>query len=211
MFDFSAQQDFSEERQKLLAYAQLCNVFYERELKLLGELDESAEKLKKRLQSLPFYIKRAAETLLSLDNPLTLDTQNGTWSNKQRRRCPADKIDSEQNRLWLQKNAQIGLLVPVVKTLQGETSIRLDCIDALDENKVRLNEHGWFDEYGQCLQPTEGEKRLLRANKDLISAAACGHQWIGQDATLPRTLSLRELLLTTNINWKNLNKPKPLS
>lgn len=207
MFDFSAQQDFSEESKKLLAYAQLCNVFYERELKLLSEDEQPLEKLKKRLQSLPFYIKRAAESLIALDNPLHLDTQNGTWSSKQKRKCPADKVSDEENKHWLVKNAQIGLIVPVLVTNKGESSLKLDCIDAIDVDRIRLNEHGWFDFSGACQEDTVEYKRLLRANKELVCAAASGHQWIGKDPTLPRTLSLRELLLTTTLNWRNLNKP----
>ncbi|MER2491981.1 hypothetical protein [Catenovulum sediminis] len=212
MVDFFAQQqDFSQDSERLLAYAQLCTVFYERELKLLADCQYSPERLRKRLTSLPFYIKRAAESLIALENPLTLDTQNGTWSSKQKRRCPADKIDDELNGKWLSRNAQIGLIVPVKVVDTGVVCFKLDCIDAVSDEKIRLNEHGWFALNGHCLEQCDEDKRVLKANKDTMSAAACGHQWIGGDMTFPRTLTLRELLLTTVINWPNLNKPMPLT
>ncbi|MCU4676905.1 hypothetical protein N7931_14825 [Catenovulum sp. 2E275] len=205
------QQDFAHQNERLLDYAQLCNVFYERELKLLAECQLSPEYVAKRLSSLPFYIKRAAEAILSLENPLTLDAQNGTWSAKQKRKSPADKITPEQNQSWLEKNAQLGLVVVVIIYEKGQTHFRLDCIDVIEGNKIRLNEHGWFNFSGNYLESSLVEKRLIKSTKDIMTAACCGHQWIGNDMTFPRTLTLRELLLTTVINWTNLNKPLALT
>ncbi|EWH08664.1 hypothetical protein DS2_16339 [Catenovulum agarivorans DS-2] len=206
MVDFFAQQqDFAQDSKRLLAYAQLCNVFYERELKLLAEFDLEPPRLSKRLAALPFYIKRAAESLLSLENPLQLDTQNGTWSGKQKRRNPAEKLTDEQIATWLDRYAQIGLIVPVLINDNGITWYRLDCIDAISEGKLRLNEHGWFGLDGACID--NPNKRIVKANKETMTAACCGHSWIGGDITFPRTLTLRELLLSSTINWANLHKP----
>ncbi len=210
-FPMLQQQDFANQNERLLDYAQLCNVFYERELRLLAECQLNPDYVAKRLSSLPFYIKRAAEAILSLDNPLTLDAQNGTWSAKQKRKSPAEKIDLQSNQTWFVKNAQLGLVVVIVVKEVGQIHYRLDCIDVIEHNKIRLNEHGWFNFNGECLESNQVEKRLVKSNKDIMTAACCGHQWIGNDTTLPRTLTLRELLLTTVINWSNLNKPMALS
>ena len=206
MVDFFAQQqDFAQDSKRLLAYAQLCNVFYERELKLLAEFNLEPSRLSKRLAALPFYIKRAAESLMSLENPLQLDTQNGTWSGKQKRRNPAEKITADMTFEWLDKYAQIGLILPVLVNENGVTWYRLDCIDATSDGKVRLNEHGWFNLNGQSLDSVN--LKIVKANKETMTAACCGHSWIGGDTTFPRTLTLRELLLSSTINWPNLNKP----
>ncbi len=203
------QQDFENESQKLLNYAQLCNAFYERELRLLAECDFSPKALRRRLSSLPFYIKRAAESLLCLDNPLQLDSQNGTWSTNQKRKSPSFKITLEQNRLWFEKNIAIGLIIAVEVIEQGVSSLRLDCIDEIDTDLARfhVNEQGWFDYFGCQVDGDELNKRAIKSSKDVICAACCGHQWIGIDKTYQRTLSLRELLLSTVINWTKLNKP----
>ncbi|KMT65396.1 hypothetical protein [Catenovulum maritimum] len=206
------QQDFANDSSRLLSYAQLCNVFYERELRLLTACDYKPDMLKKRLNSLPFYIKRAAESLLSLENPLSLDTQNGTWSAKQKRKSPTEKITIEMNQKWLTDYAQVGLIVPVVIIEHGHCHFRLDCIDLIKEGRIRLNEHGWFTFDGQQLSDTpKPHKAIYKATREVMTAAACGHQWIGTDTTFPRTLTLRELLLTTVINWTNLNKPMLLA
>lgn len=210
-FPMLQQQDFASNSERLLDYAQLCNVFYERELKLLAQCELSPAQLAKKLTSLPFYIKRAAEAVLLLENPLKLDAQNGTWSAKQKRKSPADKITSNINQTWLQKNVQIGLILPVVISDIGQVHYRLDCIDVIQADKVRLNEHGWFNFLGESLESNSVDKKLLKASKEIMVSACCGHQWIGNDITFPRTLSLRELLLTTVVNWPNLSKPMQLT
>ncbi|NTS78068.1 hypothetical protein HR060_14505 [Catenovulum sp. SM1970] len=219
MTDLTTQQDLSEESDKLLNYSQLCNVFYERELKLLTDCKLPAEQLAKRMASLPFYIKRAAESLISLDNPLELDTQNGTWSAKQKKIHPADKITEQENQAWLAKYVCLGLVLPVCIVEKGVTQFRLDSVDEINnkDQRFHLNEQGWFYFSGKQCEQSQSEfgeqlglhqqKKAFKSTKDIISAACCGHQWIASDRTFQRALSLRELLLTSVINWKHLNQP----
>lgn len=207
------QQDFASQESRLLQYSQLCNVFYEREIRLLGECDFSPQALQRRMQALPFYIKRAAESLLDLDNPLLLDSQNGTWSATQKKSYPAFKYDQDKIAKQLTKHHEIGLVVPVEVTENEVIQLRLDCIDEVnqDGSQIHVNEHGWFATDGTWFEPDSNmKKRLLPPAKMLITAACCGHQWIGNEKTMQRTLTLRELLLTSVLNWPNLNKPVPL-
>ncbi|WP_111977053.1 hypothetical protein [Algibacillus agarilyticus] len=207
----SQQKDFSQDSERLLVYSQLCNVFYERELKFLLESELNVELLTKRLSSLSFYIKRAAELLISLSSPLQLDSQNGTWSAPQKRMIPSLKIAEKHNDSWFSRYAVMGLIIPIEKTVKDITCIRLDCIDEINHElkQFHVNEHGWFYFNGLPVKtaPTYTRIRACKALKDIMIAACCGHQWIATDKTYHRTLTLRELLLTSVINWSNLHKP----
>ncbi|WP_228710677.1 hypothetical protein [Saccharobesus litoralis] len=170
--------------------------------------------LQKRLSSLSFYVKRAAESIISLSSPISLDSQNGAWSASQKRKIPTEKVDPEANFKWFSRYSDIGLIVPIQITQQGLTHIKLDCIDEIDtvNQCFHVNELGWFNFYGQTLQDDLiKHKTAFKSAKDIMIAACCGHQWIGSDRTYHRTLSLRELLLTSVINWQQLNKPLPIT
>jgi hypothetical protein len=72
-------------------FAELCNVLYEREMSLLTNADiTSIENMQGRLKSLPHYINRTANLMVSVNelglSPLTLDVQNATWSANQARK-----------------------------------------------------------------------------------------------------------------------------
>ena len=72
-------------------YAQLCNAFYAREIpRLVDEPD--AARLRRLLASLPYYIERLAIRIVSGDAPLQLDSQNGSWPEKQKTTPPVYSI-----------------------------------------------------------------------------------------------------------------------
>jgi len=200
-------------------FSELCNALYERELRLLAKVEMiSIETIQGRLKSLSHYVNRTANLMVRVNelgySPLTLDTQNATWSAKQ-----ASKLSIlEQNKsdvfLWYltlinkPNDALLGLAVPIVK----EDHIILDCIDRIDNEKkrIRTNTSGWFSltEVNNDLPV-----RLLKPNKKVLLAACAGHRW--QDrvkATKLRPIipSLRELLISGTIDWRNFKRPLAL-
>ncbi len=200
-------------------FSELCNALYERELRLLAKVEMiSIETIQGRLKSLSHYVNRTANLMVRVNelgySPLTLDTQNATWSAKQ-----ASKLSIlEQNKsdvfLWYltlinkPNDALLGLAVPIVK----EDHIILDCIDRIDNEKkrIRTNTSGWFSltEVNNDLPV-----RLLKPNKNVLLAACAGHRW--QDrvkATKLRPIipSLRELLISGTIDWRNFKRPLAL-
>ncbi|HBN99464.1 MAG TPA: hypothetical protein DD453_08940, partial [Alteromonas macleodii] len=79
-----------------------------------------------------------------------------------------------------------------------------------------LNKNGWFANSGECIHSTTlrdeleaatalsvQNKILLRPSKAIVTAACCGHTWSFKSKRSPRALSLREMRLSTQINWKN--------
>lgn len=164
-------------------------------------------------------------------SPLKVDTHNGSWYEKQPSKCPGLTQDDEKCVQWFKKNTDYGLVVPVlVQSIEG-IAIELDSIDKFRDNKegVHLNKHGWFDiGAGQVTkkltpqntfdsQPNDEMSEgvfpspqlssitltLLKPTKAIMSSACCGHMWNYKSKTSPRSLSMREMRLSTHLNWKN--------
>ena len=182
--------------------AELCNALYERELHLLAlQETNNVAALQNRLKSLPYYINRTALSMTQTVTPLNLDVQNASWSYKQSAHLPINDQTMEQVNQWYTAiSLPRGLIVPVLK---GEHII-LDCIDRVDEanNKFRTNVSGWFH-LSLTEQETTSTARLLKPNKKVMIAACAGHCWQGNTKIRPIIPTLRELLLSCSINWKN--------
>ena len=103
------------------------------------------------------------------------------------------------------KRQAYGLPVPVRLLRFDEEHIELDSIDRVQpENEmVHTNKYGWFtfDGVSQA-NNTDTDYMLLKPTKAVMSAACCGHRWNHKGRLAPRTLSLRELLLSTTVKWK---------
>ncbi|MGL1956128.1 MAG: hypothetical protein OCD00_02255 [Colwellia sp.] len=210
-------------------YVELCNALYERELQMLAQLDITAEvHLQAKIKSLPHYVKRTAHQMTRAANPLVLDTQNASWTTKQSLSMPLAGQSNEQVATWYRSfSISLGLVVPIAL----ETHIILDSIDRVDYDKQRFrtNVHGWFsyaetkasDENafkgeleGKFESKLEENKKILKANKKIMMAACSGHCWqksavnnkSAKNKKHPITLSLRELLLACEINWKNFKE-----
>jgi len=186
-------------------FSELCNALYERELKILSELAvASTNAIQGRLKSLPHYIKRTASLMMQAQTPLAIDIQNASWSAKQGAHLPLMGQDiSEVNEWYLSINIAHGLVVPI----HCNTHIELDSVDRIDVDKhrFRTNAHGWFE----LVQKSDNHKefQLLKPNKKVMIAACTGHQWINNHKTNPMIPSLRELLLSCAINWRNFKQP----
>ena len=199
---------FADDLQQL-QYAELCNALYERELLSLSQqAANNSSLLQRRLAGLSHHIKRAAEHLLNSNAPIKVDIHNGSWQSKQAAKCVADKISSEKTKNWFNQHAKFGLPVPVHVSEMGFEHIELDSIDRIDpkNHELHLNKHGWFYFDGEPVESSTSEHtstRLLQPTKQSCSAACCGHSWNHKGRAQPRALTLRELLLSTTINWKN--------
>lgn len=203
---------FAYDQQRLL-YVELCNAFYAREIKRIYEAIVQSDQLSyaRQLRSLSYYVERAAHHIVHGHCPLTLDGQNGSWIAKQSVSYP--KQEPQKLIQFLTEHAQVGLLLPVLVHTQGETFVSIDTIDQISSNRVHCNQSGWFDLQGNYQDSRLSAKHtvvLLLPNKRHFSAACCGHRWLQGRAKSPRTLSLREMLLSTRINWKNFKKTMPL-
>ncbi|WP_394172248.1 hypothetical protein [Thalassotalea litorea] len=194
-------------------FHQLCHALYEREVDKLSALPiESAAPLQSKLKSLSHYISRTAHALLNVDAPITIDCQNAGWSARQAAKAPIDDQTDAQISKWYQgKHLCLGLVVPVYHQQQGIERIVLDCIDKIDLEKgmIRCNFSGryTFSEVseGKVLTNNHGF-RLLKPNRKTMLAACSGHRWVGKQKLQPQPLELRELLLSTQINWQNFKK-----
>lgn len=49
---------------------------------------------------------------------------------------------------------------------------------------------------------------LLKPTKTIMSSACCGHMWNYKSKSNPRSLSIREMRLSTQVNWKNFSLAK---
>ena len=189
---------------------ELSLALYERELKWLSEQQElSIQQLQKRIASLPYYIKRAAEHISRLSIPLEIDNQNGSWIANQSAKPFSIKADESKTNAFYIKHSQMALIVPVAINHYGLETVVLDTIDEVDDKqgRIHINQHGWFELSGRSLETSPAtEKRLLKPSKASMSAACCGHQWLNCKKTTSRLLSLREMLLATRINWSSLGK-----
>ncbi|WP_343858438.1 hypothetical protein [Aliiglaciecola litoralis] len=203
------QVDIFANDQRQRYFAELCNALYERELQALSQhAPNNLSLLQRRLAGLPYHIKNAAEHLLNHNAPIEVDVHNGSWQAKQAAKCVSSKHDQDKNHAWYHSHVRMGLPVPIYISELGVQTVELDSIDRIDaeSHKLHVNKHGWFDYSGQALSQSKSlhyETRLLLPNKANMVAACCGHSWNHRGKSLPRALSLRELLLSTTINWKN--------
>ncbi|GHE87313.1 hypothetical protein [Thalassotalea profundi] len=201
------QVSFWQEQEQLPELAELCCALYERELKLLTSLDintVSVIQLQERIKSLPYYVKRTAFLMTQASSPLELDVQNATWSAKQASNFPVSGQDiHEVNEWYLSLTLLPGLVVPVATS----THIVLDSIDRIDNEKQRFrtNLHGWFDLTSSHYE--SDEVRLLKPNKRVMTAACAGHAWLNSHKINPVIPTLREMLLSCAINWRNFKQP----
>jgi len=198
-------------------YVELCNALYERELTVLANIEvSSTAQLQARIKSLPHYIKRTAHYMTQvntakLGSPLMLDTQNASWSAKQPTTMPLVGQNDAQIKQWYANfQLPLGLVVPIALN----NCIVLDSVDRIDNDKkrIRTNVHGWFS----LIDLTSSvEKKLLKINKKVMLSACAGHCWQSQqniyksalNKKQPIVLSLRELLLSCQINWQNFKVP----
>lgn len=193
-----------DERERLL-FAELVNVLYAREIPLLAERELEGESTR-ALLSLPYYVERAARHIVQGDVPLEFDSQNGSWICSQKSQ-PVWHIDVCEN--YFSRYATVGLVVPIIVSHEGLTRVVVDTIDQVRDNTVHCNQYQWFDYSGR--NHDDESVVMLKPSKALMSAACCGHQWRYQKAVSPRILSLREMLLASMINWKNVRTIKKRS
>lgn len=193
-------------------FADVCNALYERELMTLAMQGPGQLSLMKRkLGGLSHHVKRAAEYLVTNPTPLKVDAHNGAWQAKQAAKSPALAIEHQDVHDWFAQKASIGLPVCVVVTNLDHQHLELDCVDRIqDENQtLHLNRFGWFSYDGAYVDDSTSadaveatELRLVLPNKKTMAAACSGHCWNHKGKLSPRTLTLRELLLSTLIDWK---------
>ena len=201
-----SQASLFQAHQQSASYFELCNALYERELRALALVETaSAKGLQGRLKSLPYYVKRTADLMTQAETPLDLDIQNASWSSKQSNKIPLTGQDGEDIWAWYQSITILpGLVVPVLK----DNKIYLDSIDRIDSENQRFrgNAYGWFDqtrvESANLTQPC-----LLKPNKKVMAAACAGHVWSATGKLRPQIPTLRELLLSCSVNWRNFKRP----
>jgi hypothetical protein len=216
-------------------FAELCNALYERELMTLARNEYPAlSSLQSRIKSLPHYVKRTAFALLNAQTPLELDIQNASWSAKQVSTHPSIEqlISYDENVIAWYRSQQLvhGLVVPIALN----SHIVLDSVDRIDREKhrFRTNVYGWFDlsnnesqnaidANNSPAQNVNGERKtdnntnknnnvisLLKPTKKIMTAACAGHCWQNSRKSQPILPSLRELLLSCTINWRNFKQPR---
>jgi hypothetical protein len=191
--------------------AELCNALYERELLNLASSNiKDPSLLKRKLSGLSYHIKNAAEFLINEPTPIEVDVHNGTWKSKQAAKCPAAKLVANDEALlkasrWFTENHYRGAVVCIYVNDYGNEHIELDSIDMIPSSakKLHTNKHGWFNLDGTSLEEEKSHTiiQMVKPNKAIVSAACSGHMWNSKGKTIPRALTLRELLLSTNINW----------
>lgn len=187
--------------------AELCNALYERELLNLASSHISDPALlKRKLSGLTYHIKNAAEFLLNHPTPIEVDVHNGSWKSKQANKCPARNIDLDKNTAWFSQHLYHGAVICVYHNDFGNEHIELDSVDIMtdDATGFHANKHGWFEFDGSSRDSLNDNQlvHVVKPSKAILSAACSGHTWNSKGKTSPRALSLRELLLSTNINWK---------
>ena len=195
-----------QEPQQSVNYAELCNALYERELRLLANIEfTTPQALQNRLKSLSYYINRTALLMTQTNSPLELDIQNAAWQVKQSSKIPLIGQETDNISTWyLSTNLSLGLIVPVL----ANGHVFLDCIDRVDndQQRIRTNTSGWF--YISNVEKQKLKKvKLLIPNKKVMLAACSGHCWQGGKKARPITLTLRGLLLSCTINWNNFKAP----
>ncbi|MGQ8364650.1 hypothetical protein [Glaciecola sp. 1036] len=186
-------------------FAELSNALYERELIRLANSNISDPRLlKRKLKGLTFHIKNAAMHLLDGNSPMDVDVHNGTWQAKQAGKCPIATQDTDKVLRWFSEHARYGQVVAVYVEHLGEEHIELDSIDRIASDRIHLNQFGWFSKTGEYFDiiPKQTKYKLLKPGKPVMVAACGGHRWTPKGKAIPRALSLRELLLSTDIDWK---------
>ena len=205
-----------QSQQQSSEIAELCNALYERELMTIARSEHLAMLgLQGRIKSLPHYVKRTAFALLNAETPLDLDIQNASWSAKQSNILPAlSQLSAYDETVisWYKKQSLVhGLVVPIALS----SHIVLDCIDRVDleKQRFRTNVYGWFnldnsEEYKAVDHGlNNAEVSLLKPTKKIMTAACAGHRWQNSRKLQPIMPSLRELLLSCTINWRNFKQP----
>jgi len=202
-------------------FAEICNALYERELQLFSHSEfTSVQSVQGRLKSLSYYIKRTANLMIQVNaqgiSPLTLDIQNASWSAKQANQLSlSGQTGSEVSSWYLTKKLTLGLVVPI---FNGEHVI-LDSIDKVDvkNKRLRTNLAGWIslsnDSSAGNFPVNITKIKLLKPNKKIMLAACAGHCWKNKthcSMSQPIIPSLRELLLSCAINWKDFKQPLAL-
>lgn len=201
---FSVDQSPSPE---LANFAELCSALYERELHSLAHSSIGQPSLlKRRLAGLPYHVKNIAHYLCQHNSPLNVDVHNASFQFKQAVKVPTRTANADKNYAWYSQHATPGLVVPIyIEDIDGH-HIELDCVDRVDKETKTLhtNKFGWFDFYGKPTEQTRGilVKQLNKPSKAIMQSACCGHVWNHKNRVLPRVLSLRELLLSSQIDWK---------
>ncbi|MDN4501536.1 hypothetical protein QX776_03950 [Alteromonadaceae bacterium BrNp21-10] len=205
------QSDIFRNDTQQLHYAELCNALYERELSALAQSPtQNIDNLKRRLGGLSYHIKNAATFLLNHQAPLEVDLHNASWQGKQSAKSILNRESAEKSSNWFAAHAHFGMPVAVCIDELGLHSLELDSIDRIDKSqqRIHLNKHGWFSFAGINEEQNDKiKKSLLVPSKISLSAACCGHGWNHSGRTPPRALSLREILLSSKINWQNFKKP----
>jgi hypothetical protein len=219
MPNFSSKQiDIFSDSSHKLHYAELCTALYERELtRLSTQAISNVSVLQRKLGGLKHHVKRIADTMLQKNSPLEIDIHNGSWRAKQASQCPAKRYDPDKCLAWYASYTLIGHTVPIHVQELGEECIELDSIDRIDQQEGRLhaNKYGWFTYQGDSVKPEIDSSpianqaikatvnlQLLKPNKAILTAASCGHCWDHKGKSQPRTLTLREMLLSLSVNWK---------
>lgn len=206
---------FSDSQQQT-HFAEICNALYERELITLAHQPISnISLLQRKLGGLRHHVKRAAYHFIHHTGPLSVDVHNASWQAKQSATCMGRRHDKDKTHQWFAQYARSGLPVVIyVKNINGE-HLELDSIDRIDTDTQQLhsNKFGWFamngtndiDRVSSNIRDHAalGKYVLLRPSNAIFSAACCGHTWNHKGRSHPRTLTLRELLLSGSINWKN--------
>lgn len=208
---------FWQSAQQSSDFAELCNALYERELITMSRKEYTVVAgLQARMKSLPHYVKRTAYALLNAESPLELDIQNASWSAKQAGSPPSinQLVNYQENVLtWYQRQPLVhGLVVPIALNSQIvlDTIVRID----KDQQRIRTNVYGWFNLGDNELNQTNtnrlerSEFNLLKPTKKVMTAACAGHCWLNSQKVQPTLPSLRELLLSCTINWRNFKQPK---
>ncbi|MCI2283300.1 hypothetical protein L3081_07640 [Colwellia sp. MSW7] len=229
-----SQTSLWQTNQQNIDFSELCNALYERELRMLANTESASIKsIQGRLKSLPYYINRTAILMVQVKTqgitPLELDIQNASWSAKQANKLSLSGQTKQAVLSWyLTKKIPVGLVVPIL----NDNHIILDCIDRVDviNKRLRTNIAGWFsliEGEHNCDEKSHQTHslKLLKPNKKLMLAACAGHCWqksISENASDTANLnnftgstvklrpiipSLRELLLSCAINWKDFKQP----
>lgn len=219
MTESSSQTDFFSSPQSNQdtqpEFAELCNTLYERELLYLAQQGpKQVSLMQRRLAGLTHHVKRAARYLAHNPAPIDVDSHNASWQAKQPSKSPARLHDEAKTYAWYCDYANYGLVVPVRVEQIGGEHIELDSIDRVQSQNhtVHLNKLGWFDFNGQYLDNPKSEYdnlTLCKPSKAIMTSACCGHSWNHKGKTSPRTLSLREMLLSTTLIWPHFRESHP--
>ncbi|MBC3766202.1 hypothetical protein [Neptunicella marina] len=191
-------------------FAELCSALYERELSMMANsTSNDFDAFKRRLGGLSYHIRNLAHFLLQHKAPLDLDLHNASWQCKQAAKSIINRESEDKARQWFEQYSYFGMPVAVCISEPGYDQLELDSVDRIDpaQKRLHINKHGWFYFNGESQHITKPVKRLLVPSKTSLGAACSGHCWTSQGKTQPRALSLREMLISTQINWKNPKKP----